>query len=51
MSGRLKIAVADDEADTREYLQECLSRLGHEVRAAEGGGSWSSCAAPSAPTW
>jgi len=37
MSGRLKIAVADDEPDTREYLHEYLSRLGHEVRAAENG--------------
>src|SRR3954471_22782952 len=33
----LKIAVADDEPDTREYLQELLDRLGHEVRAAEDG--------------
>jgi CheY-like chemotaxis protein len=37
MSGRLKIAIADDERDTREYLQECLVRLGHEVRAAQDG--------------
>src|SRR3954453_22962011 len=37
MSGRLKVAVADDEDDTREYLQEYLARLGHEVRAAEDG--------------
>jgi len=37
MCGRLKIAVADDDLDTREYLQEYLSRLGHEVRAAEDG--------------
>src|SRR4051794_38656266 len=37
MSGRLKIAVADDDLDTREYLQEYLARLGHEVRAAEDG--------------
>jgi len=37
MSGRLKIAVADDEADTREFLHECLARLGHEVREAENG--------------
>ena len=38
MSGRLKIAVADDEADTREYLLEYLSLLGHEVQAAATGG-------------
>jgi len=37
MSGRLKIVVADDERDTREYLQEYLARLGHEVRAAGDG--------------
>jgi response regulator NasT len=27
----LRIAVAEDERDTREYLQEVLQRLGHEV--------------------
>ncbi len=37
MSGKLKIVVADDERDTREYLQEYLSHLGHDVRAAEDG--------------
>ncbi len=37
MSARLKIAIADDELDTREYLQEYLSYLGHEVRAAADG--------------
>ncbi len=37
MSRRLKVVVADDERDTREFFQECLSRLGHEVRAAEDG--------------
>ncbi len=37
MSRRLKVAVADDEDDTREYLQEYLARLGHEVRGAEDG--------------
>ena len=35
MSRRLRILVADDERDTREYLQEFLAHLGHEVRAAE----------------
>jgi response regulator NasT len=30
---RLRIAVADDERDMREYLQELLPRLGHEVVA------------------
>ena len=34
MCRRLKIVVADDEVDTREYLGELLSRLGHEVRVA-----------------
>ena len=33
----LRIAVADDELDTREYLQEYLAHLGHEVRAAATG--------------
>lgn len=37
MSGRLKIVVADDEADTREYLQEFLAYLGYDVRAAADG--------------
>jgi CheY-like chemotaxis protein len=37
MNSRLKIAVADDESDTREYLQEYLTYLGHEVRAAADG--------------
>ncbi len=37
MSGGLKIVVADDDRDTREYLQECLTHLGHEVTAAENG--------------
>ena len=27
----LRIAVADDERDTREFMQEALTRLGHEV--------------------
>jgi response regulator NasT len=29
----LRVAVADDERDTREYLQEVLPRLGHQVVA------------------
>jgi response regulator NasT len=34
----LRIAVADDEADTRQFFQELLTRLGHEVvSVAEGG--------------
>jgi CheY-like chemotaxis protein len=37
MDRRLRIVVADDELDTREYLQEYLSSLGHEVQAAEDG--------------
>ena len=31
MNRPLRIAVADDERDTREYLQELLPRLGHQV--------------------
>jgi CheY-like chemotaxis protein len=38
MGVRLKIVVADDDRDTREYLHLLLSaRLGHDVRAAEDG--------------
>jgi two-component system, response regulator PdtaR len=31
--GALRIAVADDEADTRQFFQEVLTHLGHEVVA------------------
>jgi AmiR/NasT family two-component response regulator len=31
MTNHLRIAVADDEADMREYFQEVLPRLGHSV--------------------
>ncbi len=37
MTRLLKIAVADDERDTREYFQEYLSHLGHDVRTAADG--------------
>jgi CheY-like chemotaxis protein len=37
MSIKLKIAVADDELDTLEFLQEYLAHLGHEVRTAANG--------------
>ncbi len=37
MERHLKVVVADDERDTREYLHEYLSRLGHDVRSAEDG--------------
>lgn len=33
MNNSLRIAVADDERDTREFLQEVLPRLGHQVVA------------------
>ena len=33
----LRIAVADDERDVREYFQELLPRLGHQVTVAENG--------------
>jgi response regulator NasT len=33
MSRHLRIAVADDEPDMRDYLREVLPRLGHEVVA------------------
>ncbi len=37
MPRRLKIVVADDERDTREYLQEYLAHLGHDVRPSADG--------------
>src|SRR5262245_25911922 len=33
MSNPLRVAVADDEREMREYLQEVLPRLGHQVVA------------------
>ena len=33
MAERLRIAVADDEADIRQYFERLLPRLGHEVVA------------------
>jgi two-component system, response regulator PdtaR len=38
MTQKLRIAIADDEWDVCEYLQEVLPRLGHEVVAAAGTG-------------
>lgn len=38
MTKPLKIAVADDERDVREYLQEMLPRLGHQVVVTVGTG-------------
>jgi response regulator NasT len=37
MSAKLHVLVADDERDTREYLQELLTRLGHDVATADNG--------------
>ncbi len=37
MTRTLRIAVAEDERDTREYLQEMLTRLGHQVVTASNG--------------
>lgn len=37
MSRPLKIVVADDERDTREYLQDYARHLGHDVWAAADG--------------
>jgi CheY-like chemotaxis protein len=37
MGRRLRIVVADDERDTREYFHFFLSHLGHDVRAAVDG--------------
>jgi response regulator NasT len=33
MNPSLRIAVADDELDMRDYFKKCLSRLGHQVVA------------------
>jgi response regulator NasT len=33
MSGPLRIAIADDEPDMRDYFRKCLTRLGHQVVA------------------
>jgi AmiR/NasT family two-component response regulator len=38
MTKALRIAIADDERDTREFLQEALPRLGHEVVAVTSSG-------------
>jgi response regulator NasT len=37
MTRKLRILVADDERDTREYLYQILARQGHEVAGAETG--------------
>jgi DNA-binding response OmpR family regulator len=37
MGRSLRIVVADDERDTREFLQVYLSHWGHEVQAVESG--------------
>ncbi len=37
MCRTLRIVVADDERDTREYLRELLEQLGHHAEAAEDG--------------
>lgn len=38
MKRSLRIVVADDEADMRDYFQKSLKRLGHQVVAAAGNG-------------
>jgi response regulator NasT len=37
MTSPLRVVIADDERDTREYLHELLTRLGHQVAVAESG--------------
>src|SRR5262245_54690079 len=37
MTRALRIALADDERDTREYLTQLLTRLGHQVVSASTG--------------
>jgi len=39
MSQSLRIAVADDEPDMRDYFQKCLTRLGHQVVAVAADGN------------
>lgn len=39
MSHPLRIAIADDEAEIREYFQKVLERLGHQVVAAVDNGA------------
>ena len=53
MTSALRIAVADDEPDMRDYFRKILPRLGHQVVAVgrERRASWSSCAALTGPTW
>ena len=46
----LRVAVADDERDTREFLQEALTRQGHEVVvAAESGKQLVECSLKARP--
>jgi response regulator NasT len=47
--GRLRILVAEDERDTREYLQEALARMGHDVVAAADGRQLAELAGVSRP--
>ena len=37
MNSSLRVVIADDERDTREFMQELLLRLGHRVALAENG--------------
>jgi response regulator NasT len=37
MNRSLRVLVADDELDTREFLQEMLTRMGHQVAVAQTG--------------
>ena len=53
MNQTLRIAIADDEPDMRDYFQQILPRLGHTVvgRRPRTAASWWSCAGPPSPTW
>jgi len=51
MSERLRIVIAEDEKNMRDYLGELLPRLGHQVVVATTAGSSSSCAASPGQTW
>ncbi len=52
MTRSLKIAVADDERDMRDYFQQILPLLGHQVVAvAQTGRELVALCAPPIPTW
>jgi CheY-like chemotaxis protein len=52
MTENLRIAVADDEPDMREYFERMLPRMGHQVvRSPRRVRNWSNIAWPSSQIW